>query len=75
MGRRILKKTKYPKLKSDEFRCEECGGVFEFEEEWTEERALAEFRKIFKKLPDELKKDKAALCDNCYKKLMIKISQ
>jgi len=60
-------------LKSDKFKCSECGGVFE--EEWTEERALAEYRKMFKKLPDELKEDKAALCDNCYKKLMIKISQ
>jgi len=62
-------------LKSNEFRCRQCGGVFEFEKEWTEERALAEYRKIFKKLPDEPKEDKAAICDNCYKKLMIKISQ
>ena len=60
-------------MKSDKFKCKQCGG--EFEEKWTEERALAEYRKIFKKLPGELKEDKAALCDNCYKKLMIKISQ
>ena len=60
-------------MKSDEFRCAHCGGVFE--EEWTEERALAEYWKIFGKLPDELKKAKAELCDACYKKLMIKIRQ
>ena len=75
MGKRILKKIKYPKLKPNEFRCEECGGVFEFEEEWTEERALAEYWKIFGKLPDALKRDKAELCDDCYRKLMIKIRQ
>ena len=61
------------KLKPGEFRCKQCGGVFE--EEWTEEIALDEYRKIFGKLPDELKRDKAQLCDACYKKLMIKISQ
>ena len=60
-------------MESNEFRCKQCGGVFE--EEWTEERALAEYRKIFGKLPDALKKDKVKLCDDCYKKLMIKISQ
>ena len=60
-------------LKSDEFRCKECGGVFE--REWTEEKALDEYRKIFGKLPDALYKDKAELCNDCYKKLMIKISQ
>jgi len=62
-----------PKLKSYEFRCEHCGCVFE--KEWTEESALAEYRKMFAKLPDALKEDKAVLCDDCYKKLMIKISQ
>jgi len=62
-----------PKLKPGEFKCKHCGGVFE--EEWTEEKALAEYWKIFGKLPDALKKDKAALCDDCYRKLMIKIRQ
>jgi len=61
------------KLKSDEFKCKECGGVFE--EKWTEQKALAEYRKIFGKLPDALYKDKTELCDDCYKKLMIKIRQ
>ncbi len=60
-------------LKPGEFRCEQCGGVFE--EEWTEELALAEYRKIFGKLPDAIKDDKASLCDCCYRKLMIKIRQ
>jgi len=66
-------KNQMPKLTSNEFRCKHCGGVFE--EEWTAEKALAEYRKIFGKLPDAIKKDKEALCDDCYKKLMIKISQ
>ena len=62
-----------PELKPGEFRCAQCGGVFE--EEWTEERALVEYRKIFGKLPDAIKDDKAALCDDCYRKIMLKISQ
>lgn len=57
-------------MKSDEFRCKQCGGVFD--EERTEEKALAEYWKIFGKLPDELKKDKAELCNDCYAKLMNK---
>jgi len=64
-------KTK--KLKPGEFKCKKCGGVFE--EKWTEEKALDEYRKIFGKLPDALKKDKSELCDDCYRKLMIKIRQ
>lgn len=60
-------------MKPDEFRCKHCGGVFE--KKWTEENALAEYRKIFGKLPDAIKKDKAELCDDCYRKLMIKIRQ
>ena len=60
-------------MESNEFRCKQCRGVFE--KKWTEENALAEYRKIFGKLPDELKKDKAELCDDCYRKLMIKIRQ
>ena len=60
-------------MKSDEFRCAQCGGVFE--EEWSEERALAEYWKIFGKLPDALYKAKAELCDACYRKLMIKLRQ
>ena len=64
---------KSEKLKPDEFKCKHCGGVFE--EKWTEEKALDELRKIFGKLPDALKKDRAELCDDCYRKLMIKIRQ
>jgi len=60
-------------LKPNWFKCKECGGVFE--EEWTEEKALAEYRKIFGKLSDAIKEDKEALCDDCYRKLMMKISQ
>jgi hypothetical protein len=60
-------------LKSYEFTCKLCKGVFE--REWTEEKALAEYRKMFGGLPDALKKDKDVLCDDCYKKLMIKVSQ
>lgn len=60
-------------LKPGEFRCAHCGGVFE--KEWTEERALLEYRKIFGKLPDAIKDDKASLCDDCYRKTMLKISQ
>jgi len=60
-------------LKPGEFRCKNCRGVFK--EKWTEEKALDEYRKIFGKLPDELKRDKAELCDACYKKLMIKLRQ
>ena len=60
-------------MKPDEFRCKQCGGVFE--KEWTEEKALAEYRKMFGGLPNAIKKDKEPLCDDCYKKLMVKISQ
>lgn len=60
-------------LKPGEFRCECCGGMFE--KEWTEEQALDEYRKIFGKLPKALYERKASLCDDCYRKVMIKISQ
>jgi len=60
-------------LKSYEFRCKNCGGVFG--KEWTEEKALAEYRKMFATLPNALKEDKAVLCDDCHKKRMVKISQ
>jgi len=60
-------------MKPDEFRCKQCGGIFE--EEWTEEQALAEYRKIFGRLPNALKEDKEALCDGCYRKTMVKTSQ
>ncbi len=60
-------------MKPDEFRCKQCRGVFE--KEWTEEKALDEYRKIFGKLPYALYDDKAELCDDCYRKLMIKIRQ
>jgi len=61
-----------PELKSNEFRCKNCGGVFE--EEWTELKALAEYRKIFGKLPKALLEDKEPLCDGCYLKILKKIS-
>jgi len=61
------------KLKPGEFRCKKCGGVFE--EKWTEEIALDEYRKIFGKLPAALYRDKSELCDDCYKKIMLKIRQ
>lgn len=61
------------KLKSNEFRCEACGGVFE--EGGTEEKALAEYRKAFGALPDELIERKAKVCDDCYRKIIAKISQ
>jgi len=60
-------------LKSDEFRCKQCGGVFE--KKWTEENALAEYRKIFGRLPKAIKEDKEPLCDGCYRKILLKISQ
>ena len=46
-----------------------------FEEVWTEEKALDEYRKIFGKLLDALFKDRAELCDKCYKTLIVKINQ
>ena len=69
----INKTKKLSKLKSYEFRCKCCGGVFE--EDMTEERALEEYRKMFGKLPDALREDKQLLCDDCYKKLVLKVSQ
>ena len=59
-------------LKSNWFKCKECGGVFE--EEWSEERALAEYRKMFGKLPKAILEDKEPLCDGCYQKILMKIS-
>ena len=60
------------KLKFYEFKCKHCGEIFE--KEWTEEKALAEYRKIFASLPDALREDKEMLCDDCYKIAMIKSS-
>ncbi len=60
-------------LKSYEFRCKRCGCVFE--KEWTVERALKEYRKMFRKLPDMLYEDKVVLCDDCHNKAIVKNSQ
>ena len=60
-------------MKSNEFRCEQCGGIFE--EEWPEEKTLAEYEENFGNLPNEIKEDKVAVCDDCYKKIMMVISQ
>ena len=60
-------------MKPSEFKCEQCKGIFE--EEWPEEKALAEYEEKFGKLPKEIKEDKVALCDDCYKKIMMTISQ
>jgi len=60
-------------LKSYEFRCKHCGRLFE--REWTVERALEEYRKMFRKLPDMLYEDNEVLCDDCHKKAIVKNSQ
>lgn len=60
-------------MKPNEFQCGQCKGIFK--EEWPEEQTLAEYEENFGKLPDEIKEDKVALCDDCYKKIMMAISQ
>lgn len=44
------------------YTCERCGGIFD--EEWTDEEALAESTAMFGPLP---KADLAVVCDDCWR--------
>lgn len=48
-------------LKSNEYKCAACHGVFE--KGWSDEEARAERRNIF---PDAQDDDCAVVCDNCF---------
>lgn len=58
-----------PDLKPNEFRCFECGGVFD--KGWTDEEAIEEEKRNFGANADP---DGAELlCEECYLKFMAKI--
>lgn len=59
---------KKTELKPNEFRCCECGGIFE--KGWTEEEAIEEQRIVFNEEP---KDDDVVMCDDCYQKFAAKI--
>ncbi len=52
------------KLKSNQYRCEMCKGIFE--KDWTDEEAKAELKLDFGDIPLE---ECAQICDNCYQKV------
>lgn len=59
---------KEEKLKPNEYRCEECGNVYEFG--WSEEESKAEAEKNFGK---DIAEHGAIVCDDCYNKIMKRI--
>ena len=53
-------------MEANEFKCDQCGGVFSYE--WTEEEALKE--KEDNGWKDIDMDDTAEVCDDCYNKIM-----
>lgn len=53
-------------LKANEYKCAQCGNVYEFG--WTEEEAKEECMKNFGTYNV---KNMAIVCDDCYKEIMI----
>ena len=51
-------------MKSNEYRCEACKGVFE--KGWSDEEALDEYRQDF---PNLTLADSGIICDDCYQGL------
>lgn len=47
------------------YQCEACKKTFEFESDWTEEEAVAEYESAFAGDDD----DKAVVCDDCYQEM------
>lgn len=54
-------------MEANEFKCEECLGIFEHDPDWTEEDKLTEVNENFPELPQE---ERASVCDDCYKEIM-----
>ena len=53
-------------MKPEEFKCEECGGIFE--KGWTDNEArLEQIENEFGNIPNN---QLAVICDDCYKKIM-----
>jgi hypothetical protein len=52
------------RLKTNEYKCEACGGVFE--KGWSDDEAVAELDATFGGVPVE---DCAIICDDCYRKM------
>lgn len=57
-------------MKENEYQCEHCGGIFELEEDWTEEMKWEEYDRNF---PGEPHETKAVVCDDCYKMMVATI--
>lgn len=51
-------------MKSNEYKCEECGEIFE--KGWTDAEAAVEFAETF---PGFDLADSATVCDDCYKRI------
>ena len=52
------------------FKCDVCQGVFQNEDDWTEEMVKAEYHELSKHLPQELYDDYGVVCDDCYVKVV-----
>jgi uncharacterized protein with PIN domain len=53
-----------PKLKPNEYRCENCLEIYE--KDWSDEEAQAEYEQNFPNSGEE----QAIVCDDCYKKMI-----
>jgi DNA-directed RNA polymerase subunit RPC12/RpoP len=52
------------RLKTNEYKCTACGGVFE--KGWSDDEAVAELNETFGSVPME---DCGIVCDDCYRKM------
>ena len=57
-------------MNENEYKCDACGGIFEFEKEWSEEDAKDEYGSKFTDEIHGTVEDAAIVCDDCYNKLM-----
>ena len=53
------------KLGPNEFRCTNCGGVYE--KDWSDEEAKKEYDDLYPTIPFS---EAVIVCDECYKKIM-----
>lgn len=58
------------KLKSNEFRCTACKGIFE--KGWSEEEAQKEADEIWGEIPED---EKVIICDDCFNSVSLETTK
>lgn len=54
-------------MSGSEYECAVCHGVFESEEDWTDEDRIAEMEINFGEVPES---ERESVCDVCYRKMV-----